>query len=49
MTENERKAMMKFANTIKGEINKECVTKEFAEDDTPYKVESKEQKNDRNN
>lgn len=49
MTENERKAMMKIANTIKGEINKECVTKELTEDDTPYKAESKEQKNDRNN
>ena len=31
MTEQERKTMMNLADTIKGEINRMCVTKELAE------------------
>ena len=34
MTENERKTMMILADTINGEINRMCVTKELAELDT---------------
>lgn len=34
MTENERKTMMILADTIKGEINRMCVTKELSELDT---------------
>lgn len=36
MTENERKTMMLLADTIKGEINRMCVTKDLAEFDTMY-------------
>lgn len=36
MTENERKTMMILVDTIKGEINRMCVTKELAEFDTMY-------------
>lgn len=36
MTENERKTMMIFADTIQGEINRMCVTKELSEFDTMY-------------
>ena len=36
MTENERKSMMILADTIKGEINRMCVTKELSEFDTMY-------------
>jgi hypothetical protein len=36
MTENERKSMMILADTIKGEINRMCVTKELTEFDTMY-------------
>lgn len=36
MTENERKTMMILADTIKGEINRMCVTNELAEFDTMY-------------
>lgn len=36
MTENERKTMMNLADTIKGEINRMCVTKELTEFDTMY-------------
>ena len=36
MTENERKTMMILADTIKGEINRMCVTKELSEFDTMY-------------
>lgn len=36
MTENERKTMMMLADTIEGEINRMCVTKELAEFDTMY-------------
>lgn len=34
MTENERKTMMNLADTIEGEINRMCVTKELTEFDT---------------
>ena len=34
MTENERKEMMNLADTIQGEINRMCVTKELAEFDS---------------
>lgn len=34
MTENERKEMMNLADTINGEINRMCVTKELAEFDS---------------
>lgn len=37
MTENERKSMMILADTIKGEINRMCVTDEFLELDTMHK------------
>jgi hypothetical protein len=36
MTENERKTMMNLADTIRGEINRMCVTKELTEFDTMY-------------
>ena len=36
MTENERKTIMELADTIKGEINRMCVTKELAEFDIMY-------------
>lgn len=36
MTENERKTMMILADTIKGEINRMCVTNELAEFDVMY-------------
>jgi hypothetical protein len=36
MTENERKTMMILADTIEGEINRMCVTKELTEFDTMY-------------
>ena len=36
MTENERKTIMILADTIQGEINRMCVTKELAELDTMY-------------
>lgn len=36
MTENERKTMMILADTIEGEINRMCVTKELAELDSMY-------------
>lgn len=36
MTENERKSMMILADTIQGEINRMCVTKELSEFDTMY-------------
>ena len=36
MTENERKTMMILADTINGEINRMCVTKDLTELDTMY-------------
>lgn len=36
MTENERKTMMILADTINGEINRMCVTKDLSELDTMY-------------
>ena len=36
MTENERKSMIILADTIQGEINRMCVTKELSEFDTMY-------------
>ena len=36
MTELERKKMMNLAETLKGEINRMCVTKELSEFDTMY-------------
>lgn len=36
MNEQERKVMMNLAETIKGEINRMCVTKELSEFDTMY-------------
>jgi hypothetical protein len=36
MTENERKTMMILADTIQGEINRMCVTKDLTEFDTMY-------------
>ena len=36
MTENERKTIHILADTIKGEINRMCVTNELAEFDTMY-------------
>lgn len=36
MTDNERKTMMILADTIMGEINRMCVTKELTEFDTMY-------------
>ena len=36
MTENERKSMMVLADTIKGEINRMCVTDDLAEFDVMY-------------
>ena len=36
MTEQERKVMMNLADTIQGEINRMCVTKELTEFDSMY-------------
>lgn len=36
MNDIERKSMMKLADTIKGQINRMCDTKEFTEFDTKY-------------
>ena len=36
MTERDRQIMMNLADTIKGEINRMCVTKELSEFDTMY-------------
>jgi len=36
MTENERKTIMILADTIQGEINRMCVTKDLSEFDTMY-------------
>lgn len=36
MTENERKSIIILADTIEGEINRMCVTKDLAEFDTMY-------------
>ena len=36
MTENEWKTMMIVADTLEGEINRMCVTKELSEFDTMY-------------
>jgi len=36
MTENERKTMVILADTIQGEINRMCVTKELSELDVMY-------------
>lgn len=36
MTENERNTMMILADTINGEINRMCVTRELSEFDTMY-------------
>ena len=36
MTEQERKVMMNLADTIQGEINRMCVTKDLSEFDTMY-------------
>lgn len=36
MAENERKTMEILADTINGEINRMCVTKELSEFDTMY-------------
>lgn len=36
MTENERKSMMILADTIKGEINRMCVTDKLSEFDIMY-------------
>ena len=36
MTENERKSIMILADTINGEINRMCVTKDLSEFDTMY-------------
>lgn len=36
MIENKRNAMMILADTVEGEINRMCVTKELAEFDTMY-------------
>lgn len=36
MTENERKTIMILADTIKGEINRMCVTDDLSEFDTMY-------------
>ena len=36
MSEQERKMMMNLADTIKGEINRMCVTKELSEFDVMY-------------
>lgn len=36
MTENERQSIMILADTIKGEINRMCVTDDLAEFDTMY-------------
>ena len=36
MTENERKTMMILADSINGEINRMCVTKDLSELDTMY-------------
>lgn len=36
MNEQERKVMMNLADTIQGEINRMCVTKDLSEFDTMY-------------
>lgn len=36
MNENERKKMMILTDTIEGEINRMCVTKDFAEFNSMY-------------
>ena len=36
MTENERKTMMILADTVKGEINRMCVTEDLSEFDIMY-------------
>lgn len=36
MTEDERKAMVMLADTLEGEINRMCLTKDLAEFDTMY-------------
>lgn len=36
MTEQQRKEMMNLADTIQGEINRMCVTKDLSEFDTMY-------------
>ena len=36
MTETERKAVLILANTLEGEINRMCVTKELSEFDTMF-------------
>lgn len=36
MSEQERKVMMNLADTIQGEINRMCVTKDLSEFDTMY-------------
>lgn len=41
MTENERKGIMNLADTIKGEINRMCVTKELSELDMMHYLASK--------
>ena len=37
MTENERKEIINLADTIQGEINRICVTKELSELDIMYR------------
>jgi hypothetical protein len=41
MTAEERKSMMILADTIEGEINRMCVTKELTEFDTMYSYAKK--------
>lgn len=36
MTEQERKIMLNLADTLEGEINRMCVTKDLSEFDTMY-------------
>lgn len=36
MTERERKEMLNLGDTLQGEINRMCVTKDLAEFDTMY-------------
>ena len=36
MTEQERKTMLVLADTLEGEINRMCVTKDLSEFDTMY-------------
>lgn len=42
MNEQERKVMMNLADTINGEINRMCVTKDLSEFDTMYGHAKKE-------